>query len=124
MRRYRPRASFLDIYLFFKVLDTDKSQALSLEEFYKVYEVSELKWQKKHPDTPWYYDLGPRFSSKVFAFVHDVVVSKYFEALVYFVIALSTFYQLLEAATLPDYTYVGEAHYIESWIPLAFVCCE
>lgn len=125
MRHYKPRAKTIDAYLCFKTLDVDKSNHISLEEFYKVYEASELSWQKKHPDTPWYFEFGPGICTKLLAFVHDIVISKYFDALVYFMIALSTFYQIIEAATLTDFTSIAEIKYIESsWISLFFVCCE
>jgi two pore calcium channel protein 1 len=94
-----------------------------LDEFYKIYEVSELKWKRKHPDTPWYISLGPSFLSKAFAVVHDIVVHKWFEALVYMVITLSAFWQVIEAATFSGFTSTADIEYIESsWITLSFVC--
>ena len=128
MKYYKPRKTKQDVYLMFKTLDVDKSGYLTMEEFYRVYEVSELNWKRQHPDTPWYTRLAnndhlhPPLAYKILSKIHDVVVHKYFEGLVYFVISLSALWQIIEAATLDGFDPVHNFQYIQySWVNIFFV---
>lgn len=125
IKYYKSRATKLDAYLMFKTLDVNKSGNITLDEFYKVYDVTELKWKRLHPDTPWYIYLGPGILAKMFGLIHDIVVHQYFEGLVYAMISLSGVYQIVEAATLPNFTPEADIQYLESsWPTLVFVCCK
>ena len=45
MEFYKPKKSRRDVYLTFKHMNSSKTGALSLEEFYKIYETSKLSWK-------------------------------------------------------------------------------
>ena len=45
MEFYTPKKSRRDVYLTFKHMNSSKTGALSLEEFYQIYEASKLTWK-------------------------------------------------------------------------------
>ena len=119
MTFYRPGKSKLDSYLMFKTLDVDRSGYLTMDEFYKVYEVSELSWKRKHHDTPWYITNTTGYTSKIFSKIHDLVHHKYFEGSVYFIITASGLWQVTEAITYAGFTYNNDDGY--GWVYTFFV---
>lgn len=118
MTFYRPGKSKLDSYLMFKTLDVDGSGYLTMDEFYKVYEVSELNWKRKHSDTPWYIANTSGFTSKIFSRIYDAVHHKYFEGFIYFIITSSGLWQVSEAITFSGFNYENDER---SWIFTCFV---
>lgn len=110
MTYYRPGKSKLDSYLMFKTLDVDCSGYLTMDEFYKVFEVSELSWKRKHLDTPWYIANTSGYASKIFSKIYDMVHHKYFEGVVYFVITASGLWQVTEAITYSGFTYIDDGY--------------
>lgn len=48
------KSNLKDMYLSFKALNTSGSMILSLEEFYHVYEIVQLRWRKKEKNVPWF----------------------------------------------------------------------
>lgn len=118
MTFYRPGKSKLDSYLMFKTLDVDGSGYLTMDEFYKVYEVSELSWKRRHTGTPWYITNTSGYTSKIFSRIFDAVHHKYFEGLIYFVITASGLWQVSEAISFSGFNYTNESH---NWIFTCFV---
>jgi two pore calcium channel protein 1 len=122
MKYYKPSACKLDTYLMFKTLNKDKSGYLSLSEFYKVFEVTQLSWERKHPDTPWYVDIGSRCFMLTCQTIHDFVEHKCFNVFVYIMIASSGLWQVIEAIWNSNITASNELQMIEtSPITLLFV---
>lgn len=119
MTFYRPGKSKLDSYLMFKKLDEDCSGYLTMDEFYKVYEVSELSWKRKNPDTPWYIANTSGLASRIFSKIYDLVLHKYFEGFIYFIITASGLWQVSEAIAYSGFNYVSDNGY--GWIYTCFV---
>uniref|UniRef100_A0A674C529 Two pore segment channel 1 n=1 Tax=Salmo trutta TaxID=8032 RepID=A0A674C529_SALTR len=57
MRFYRPRMSSRDRFLTYKALNTAGAPMLSLDDFYKFYEVIGLKWKARRSGEHWFDDL-------------------------------------------------------------------
>uniref|UniRef100_A0A8C5B3V5 Two pore segment channel 1 n=1 Tax=Gadus morhua TaxID=8049 RepID=A0A8C5B3V5_GADMO len=57
MRFYRPRMSARDRYLTYKTLNVSDTPMLSLQDFYKFYEVIGLKWKARRSGEHWFDDL-------------------------------------------------------------------
>uniref|UniRef100_A0A674F588 Two pore segment channel 1 n=1 Tax=Salmo trutta TaxID=8032 RepID=A0A674F588_SALTR len=57
MRFYRPRMSARDRFLTYKALNTAGAPMLSLDDFYKFYEVIGLKWKARRSGEHWFDDL-------------------------------------------------------------------
>ncbi|ROI27704.1 Two pore calcium channel protein 1 [Anabarilius grahami] len=65
MRFYRPRMTARDRFLTFKALNYSGATMLSLQEFYKFYEVIGLKWKARRSGEYWFDDL-PRTAFLIF----------------------------------------------------------
>ncbi|KAA8592288.1 hypothetical protein FQN60_017743 [Etheostoma spectabile] len=81
MRFYRPRMSARDRFLTYKALNTSGASMLSLEDFYKFYQVTGLKW-------------------KVRCRINLLVKSKGFQYAMYVVVAINGVWILVETYTL------------------------
>uniref|UniRef100_A0A8C2C868 Voltage-dependent calcium channel protein TPC1 n=1 Tax=Cyprinus carpio TaxID=7962 RepID=A0A8C2C868_CYPCA len=71
MRFYRPRMTPQDRFLTFKALNHSGATMLSLQDFYKFYEVIGLKWKARRSGEHWFDDL-PRTAFLIFK---DLVVA-------------------------------------------------
>uniref|UniRef100_A0A671MTJ4 Two pore calcium channel protein 1-like n=1 Tax=Sinocyclocheilus anshuiensis TaxID=1608454 RepID=A0A671MTJ4_9TELE len=65
MRFYRPRMTARDHFLTFKALNHSGATMLSLQDFYKFYEVIGLKWKARWSGEHWFDDL-PRTAFLIF----------------------------------------------------------
>uniref|UniRef100_A0A8C5DLT3 Ion transport domain-containing protein n=1 Tax=Gouania willdenowi TaxID=441366 RepID=A0A8C5DLT3_GOUWI len=66
MRYYRPRMSARDRFLTFKALNTSRAPMLSLQDFYKFYEVTGLKWKVTKPTGEHWFDDLPHTTVLIF----------------------------------------------------------
>jgi two pore calcium channel protein 1 len=114
MLYYKPRASRLDTYLMFKALDANKSGYVTLNEFYKVYEVSELKWQRKNLEIEWFNGIKSQFIKTICRLIHKLVEHKWFQILVYVIIGASAVYQVIEAILRSSMSYKNAMKLIQS----------
>ncbi|RWS24224.1 two pore calcium channel protein 1-like protein [Leptotrombidium deliense] len=94
MRYFKPNATKLEVYLIFKTLDTNESHSLTIEEFHRIYEISQLKWEQKESTKYWYSIIKWKFLQRFFDVVRSVVSSVWFEALVNLMITLSLLWQI------------------------------
>ncbi|CAB1322019.1 unnamed protein product [Coregonus sp. 'balchen'] len=78
MRFYRPRMSSRDRFLTYKALNTAGAPMLSLEDFYKFYEVIGLKWKARRSGEHWFDDL-PHTTFLIFKGINLLVKSKAFQ---------------------------------------------
>ncbi|KAM9810932.1 LOW QUALITY PROTEIN: two pore channel protein 1 [Neosynchiropus ocellatus] len=99
MRFYRPRMSARDRFLTFKALNTPGAQMLSLQDFYKFYEVTGLKWKARRSGEHWFDDL-PHTTLIIFKGVNLLVKSKAFQYAMYVVVAVNGVWILVETYTL------------------------
>uniref|UniRef100_A0A672NVF5 Two pore segment channel 1 n=1 Tax=Sinocyclocheilus grahami TaxID=75366 RepID=A0A672NVF5_SINGR len=74
MRFYRPRMNARDRFLTFKALNHSGATMLSLQDFYKFYEVIGLKWKARRSGEYWFDDL-PRTAFLIFKGLQDLVVA-------------------------------------------------
>ncbi|KAG7244020.1 hypothetical protein INR49_006181 [Caranx melampygus] len=81
MRFYRPRMSARDRFLTYKALNTSGAPMLSLQDFYKFYEVTGLKWKARRR-------------------INLLVKSKAFQYAMYVVVAINGVWILVETYTL------------------------
>ncbi|KAM7391874.1 hypothetical protein PAMP_022525 [Pampus punctatissimus] len=99
MRFYRPRMSARDRFLTYKALNTSGAPMLSLQDFYKFYEVTGLKWKVRSPDI--YLILCPfGLYSSTFSVVLRGNVIKLFLVTADVVVAINGVWILVETYTL------------------------
>ncbi|XP_061585082.1 two pore channel protein 1 isoform X3 [Cololabis saira] len=99
MRFYRPRMSARDRFLTFKALNTSGDPMLSLQDFYKFYEVIGLKWKARRSGEHWFDDL-PHTTFLIFKGINLLVKSKGFQYTMYVVVAINGVWILVETYTL------------------------
>lgn len=98
MRFYRPRMSARDRFLTFKALNSSGAQHLSLQDFYKFYEVIGLKWKARRSGEYWFDDL-PQTTFLIFKGINLLVKSKAFQYAMYVVVAINGVWILVETFT-------------------------
>lgn len=99
MRFYRPRMSARDRFLTYKALNTSGAPHLSLQDFYKFYEVIGLKWKARRSGEYWFDDL-PHTTFLIFKGINLLVKSKAFQYAMYVVVAINGVWILVETFTL------------------------
>ncbi|XP_055080265.1 two pore channel protein 1 isoform X2 [Periophthalmus magnuspinnatus] len=99
MRFYRPRMSARDRFLTYKALNTSGAPMLSLQDFYKFYEVTGLKWKARRSGEYWFDDL-PHTTFLIFKGINLLVKSKAFQYVMYVVVAINGVWILVETYTL------------------------
>ncbi|XP_041854910.1 two pore calcium channel protein 1 isoform X1 [Melanotaenia boesemani] len=99
MRFYRPRMSPRDRFLTYKALNTSGASMLSLQDFYKFYEVIGLKWKPRRSGEHWFDDL-PHTTFLIFKGINLLVKSKAFQYAMYVVVAINGVWILVETYTL------------------------
>uniref|UniRef100_A0A674NW89 Voltage-dependent calcium channel protein TPC1 n=1 Tax=Takifugu rubripes TaxID=31033 RepID=A0A674NW89_TAKRU len=99
MRFYRPRMSARDRFLTYKALNTSGAPMLSIQDFYKFYQVTGLKWKARRSGEHWFDDL-PHTTFLIFKGIHLLVKSKAFQYIMYAVVAINGVWILLETYTL------------------------
>ncbi|XP_056458379.1 two pore channel protein 1 [Gadus chalcogrammus] len=99
MRFYRPRMSARDRYLTYKVLNVSDTPMLSLQDFYKFYEVIGLKWKARRSGEHWFDDL-PHTTFLIFKGINLLVKSKAFQYTMYVVVATNGIWILVETYML------------------------
>ncbi|KAM7441892.1 Two pore calcium channel protein 1 [Porites harrisoni] len=88
MSFYKPRSTPVEKYLVFKSLNTSHTKHLSLEEFYHVFENSEMKWKRITKDyNQWFHCLERwRCLYNTVKGIRWIITRKPFEYFIYFVI--------------------------------------
>ncbi|XP_071208996.1 two pore channel protein 1 isoform X2 [Salvelinus alpinus] len=99
MRFYRPRMSSRDRFLTYKALNTAGAPMLSLDDFYKFYEVIGLKWKARRSGEHWFDDL-PHTTFLIFKGINLLVKSKAFQYTMYVVVAVNGVWILVETYML------------------------
>uniref|UniRef100_A0A3B4UKQ5 Two pore segment channel 1 n=1 Tax=Seriola dumerili TaxID=41447 RepID=A0A3B4UKQ5_SERDU len=99
MHFYRPRMSARDRFLTYKALNTSGAPMLSLQDFYKFYEVTGLKWKARRSGEHWFDDL-PHTTFLIFKGINLLVKSKAFQYAMYVVVAINGVWILVETYTL------------------------
>nr|XP_046203121.1 two pore channel protein 1-like isoform X2 [Oncorhynchus gorbuscha] len=99
MRFYRPRMSARDRFLTYKALNTAGAPMLSLDDFYKFYEVIGLKWKARRSGEHWFDDL-PHTTFLIFKGINLLVKSKSFQYTMYVVVAVNGVWILVETYML------------------------
>ncbi|XP_042564467.1 two pore calcium channel protein 1 isoform X1 [Clupea harengus] len=95
MRHYRPRMSARDRFLTYKALNQSVTDMLSLQDFYKFYEVIGLKWKARRSGEHWFDDL-PHTAFLIFKGINLLVKSKTFQYAMYIVVAVNGIWILVE----------------------------
>ncbi|XP_056149689.1 two pore channel protein 1 isoform X2 [Lampris incognitus] len=95
MRFYRPRMSARDRFLTYKALNTSGSPMLSLQDFYKFYEVIGLKWKARRSGEHWFDDM-PHTTFLIFKGINLLVKSKAFQYAMHVVVAVNGVWILVE----------------------------
>uniref|UniRef100_A0A8C1AB57 Voltage-dependent calcium channel protein TPC1 n=1 Tax=Cyprinus carpio carpio TaxID=630221 RepID=A0A8C1AB57_CYPCA len=101
MRFYRPRMTARDRFLTFKALNHSGATMLSLQDFYKFYEVIGLKWKARRIGEHWFDDL-PRTAFLILKGINLLVKSKAFQYAMYLVVAINGIWILVETNMLND----------------------
>ena len=97
MKYYKPSATRLEAYLMFKTLDTNRSGFITIDEFYDVYDVSELKWELNNISTEWFSQIENKWCKTLLRIICRIIEHKLFHILVYIIISASAMFQLIEA---------------------------
>ncbi|XP_077417580.1 two pore channel protein 1 [Vanacampus margaritifer] len=99
MRFYRPRMSARDRFLTYKALNTSGAPMLSLQDFYKFYEVTGLKWKARRSGEHWFDEL-PHTAYIILKGINLLVKSKAYQYTMYVVVAINGVWILVETYTL------------------------
>ncbi|XP_076130340.1 two pore channel protein 1 [Alosa pseudoharengus] len=99
MRHYRPRMSARDRFLTYKALNHSGVSMLSLQDFYKFYEVIGLKWKARRSGEHWFDEL-PHTAFLIFKGINLLVKSKAFQYAMYIVVAVNGIWILVETTVL------------------------
>ncbi|XP_041348857.1 two pore calcium channel protein 1-like [Gigantopelta aegis] len=122
MKFFKPKKTVKDYYLMFKTLNTSKTGGLSLEEFYKVFEVTSLNWKIKNDDSIWSSNFRHP-CNVIFRGLNKFVNWKWFDYFIYLVIACNFVWILVETITLSAKEIdVKSYNFTASWISIVFVC--
>ncbi|KAA0716650.1 Two pore calcium channel protein 1 [Triplophysa tibetana] len=114
MRFYRPRMNARDCFLTFKALNQSDATMLSLQDFYRFYEVIGLKWKARRSGEHWFDEL-PHTVFLIFKGINLLVKSKAFQYAMYLVVAINGIWILVETNMLNDgvsWTHVVPLSYI------------
>lgn len=99
MNYYKPKSRILERYLMFKTLAKKQNRLrISLEEFYQIYEVLDLKWRDATKTTPWFakcFDSSPSLVV-MFKQIRTFVEHRIFSFIVYTVIAFAGLFQIVD----------------------------
>ncbi|KAM4746174.1 two pore channel protein 1 isoform 1-T1 [Anableps anableps] len=114
MRFYRPRMSVRDRFLTFKALNTSGAPMLSLQDFYRFYEVIGLKWKPRRNREHWFDDL-PHTAFLIFKGIHLVVKSKAFQYAMYVVVAINGVWILVETFRM------NSGYSWSEFVPLSYI---
>ncbi|MEQ2270039.1 Two pore calcium channel protein 1, partial [Xenotaenia resolanae] len=114
MRFYRPRMSARGRFLTFKALNTSGAPMLSLQDFYKFYEVIGLKWKPRRSREHWFDDL-PHTAFLIFKGIHLVVKSKAFQYAMYVVVAINGVWILVETFKM------NSGYSWSEFVPLSYI---
>ncbi|XP_056602635.1 two pore channel protein 1 isoform X2 [Triplophysa dalaica] len=101
MRFYRPRMNARDCFLTFKALNQSGATMLSLQDFYRFYEVIGLKWKARRSGEHWFDEL-PHTVFLIFKGINLLVKSKAFQYAMYLVVAINGIWILVETNMLND----------------------
>ena len=121
MKYYKPSVNRIETYLMFKILDTNRSGFITLDEFYGVYEVSELNWELKPIRGEWFADIQTKWLLTLLRAVYKLVENKWFRFFVYLLIGVSSIYQIIQAIVRSDYSEKTQLIQSNSF-SLLFVC--
>lgn len=99
LRFYRPRMRARDRFLTFKALNLSGTPLLSLQDFYKVYELMGLRWKARRSGEHWFDDF-PRTAFLIFKGINLVVKSRVFQYVMYIVVAVNGVWILVETNML------------------------
>ncbi|XP_047237006.1 two pore channel protein 1 isoform X1 [Girardinichthys multiradiatus] len=114
MRFYRPRMSARGRFLTFKALNTSGAPMLSLQDFYKFYEVIGLKWKPRRSREHWFDDL-PHTAFLIFKGIHLVVKSTAFQYAMYVVVAINGVWILVETFKM------NSGYSWSEFVPLSYI---
>ncbi|KAG7490725.1 two pore calcium channel protein 1 isoform X2 [Solea senegalensis] len=114
MRFYRPRMSARDRFLTYKALNTSGAPMLSLQDFYKFFEVTGLKWKARRSGEHWFDDL-PHTAFLIFKGINLLVKSKAFQYAMYVVVAINGVWILVETYTL------NSGHSWSRFVPWSYI---
>ncbi|XP_048257055.1 two pore calcium channel protein 1-like isoform X1 [Haliotis rufescens] len=122
MRFFRPKRDTRDYYLMFKSLNTSKTGGITLEEFYRVYDICSLQWKLKNDDSLWSSNFRHPCNI-VFKLLNRFVSWKWFDYFIYLVIACNFLWILIETINLSiNAVNVKSYDFTASWTSIVFVC--
>ncbi|KPM06411.1 Ion transport protein-like protein 2 [Sarcoptes scabiei] len=79
-------------------LKKDSDRALTLDKFYYIYEVMNMKWKNiSESEKPWFNNCYPNFIRFLLNKIRFIVLHQYFDLYVYSLIILAALYQLSDA---------------------------
>ncbi|XP_052230503.1 two pore calcium channel protein 1-like isoform X2 [Dreissena polymorpha] len=86
LSHFRPKLKRIEGYLMFKALNKQKNGKLSLQEFYKIFNICDLAWKPKSMvDKLWSADFCPPFNA-YFENLNKFITWKWFDIFVYLMI--------------------------------------
>ncbi|KAL8621516.1 hypothetical protein ACOMHN_026188 [Nucella lapillus] len=122
MRFFHPKKSRRDCYLMFKSLNQSGTGALNLEEFFNIYNVTDLQWSVKNDESLWSSNFRHP-CNKIFKAIHWFVNWKYFDYFIYLVIAGNFLWILIETIQISVREIdVVSYNFTASWTSIVFVC--
>ncbi|XP_059149690.1 two pore channel protein 1-like [Physella acuta] len=122
MEFYMPNKSRKDYYLMFKALNTSRTGMVTLEEFFKIYEVTRLKWKLKSDFSLWSSNFKHPCNI-IFRGLHWFAKWKYFDYFIYMIIACNFIGILVETVQISSQDInVKKYNFTANWVSILFVC--
>lgn len=122
MEFYIPNQTKRDYYLMFKALNTSKTGLVTLEEFFRIYEVTRLKWKLKSDSSLWSSNFKHPCNI-IFRALNWFAKWKYLDYFIHVVVAGNFLWILIETIQISsEAVSVEDYNFTASWISITFVC--
>ena len=72
-------SAYREVYLMFRLLNTSASGFISMQEFYCIYDVLDMKWKLRDRNQYWFTRARSQFVASAASQVHRLVTSNFFE---------------------------------------------
>ncbi|XP_005089220.2 two pore calcium channel protein 1 [Aplysia californica] len=122
MEFFVPKKTRREYYLMFKFLNTSQTGLLSLDEFFNVYDVVQIKWKLKSDSNLWSSSFKHP-CNRIFRGLHWFATWCYFDYCIYIVIFGNFLWILIETIRISNEAVsVANYNFTASWISIVFVC--
>lgn len=120
MHQVNSSKSYREVYLMFRLLNTSASGFISMQEFYCIYDVLDMKWKLRDRNQYWFTRARSQFVASAASQVHRLVTSNFFEYFICVIIFTSGILVLVKTAALSK-NLTNPLELFASWESYVFV---